>query len=221
MDAPETSSLLLEIGTEELPAIPFLNELPNIQQKFQTILQKNRLECTINFYYTPRRLVIFSPHFPRFQKTETLEFFGPPLQIAYKNDKPTQAALGFLKKCGITEEELQTTTKDGKEILYCKKQATKLPANALLEEIIKEFLESLNFGKTMRWGSLKESFIRPISWILCLLDNTLVPLCLYDIKSKAQTYVHRNVSFEPFDVANTESYFKKVLIIRIINMLSK
>ena len=206
MTALETSSLLLEIGTEELPAIPFLSELPNIQNKFQKILETNRLNCAFDFYYTPRRLVIIAKEFPKFQSKQTLEFFGPPTSIAYQDrTTPTPAALSFFKKCGIEPNETQRIIKDNKEILYCQKEAEQLPASTLLQNIVKEFLESLNFGKTMRWGSLKESFIRPISWILCLLDNQLVDLNLYGIAAKARTYAHRNVSFEAFDVQNIES----------------
>ena len=209
MTALETSSLLLEIGTEELPAIPFLSELPNIQNKFQKILETNRLNCAFDFYYTPRRLVIIAKEFPKFQSKQTLEFFGPPTSIAYQDrTTPTPAALSFFKKCGIEPNETQRIIKDNKEILYCQKEAEQLPASTLLQNIVKEFLESLNFGKTMRWGSLKESFIRPISWILCLLDNQLVDLNLYGIAAKARTYAHRNVSFEAFDVQNIESYLE-------------
>ncbi|TLD87865.1 glycine--tRNA ligase subunit beta [Helicobacter sp. MIT 05-5294] len=202
-----TSPFLLEIGTEELPALPFLAELPNIKNKFQKILESHRLPCKFDFFYTPRRLSFIALEFPQIQNAQTLEFFGPPLNIAYKDNQPTPAALGFFKKCGISQEEVTTTTKDGKEILYCQKLAPQAPAVELLEEIIKEFLESLNFGKTMRWGSLKDSFIRPISWILCLLDSKRVPLKLYGIESQAQTFVHRNVSFEPFEVKNIPNYF--------------
>ncbi|MBX7490369.1 glycine--tRNA ligase subunit beta [Helicobacter turcicus] len=206
--ALQTSPLLLEIGTEELPAIPFLAELPNIKNKFQKILEAKRLNCAFDFYYTPRRLVIITKEFPKFQSAETLEFFGPPLSLAYKDNTLTPAALGFFKKCGINPVNAQTTQRNGKEVLYCQKDAEQLPSSTLLEAIIKEFLESLNFGKTMRWGNIKESFIRPISWILCLLDSKLVPLKLYGIEAKAQTYVHRNVSFEPFDVNSLESYLQ-------------
>lgn len=117
----QTSPLLLEIGTEELPAIPFLAELPNIKNKFQKILEAKRLNCAFDFYYTPRRLVIIANDFPKIQNAEILEFFGPPLSIAYKDNTPTQAALGFFKKCGIEPKDTQTIEKDGKEILYCQK----------------------------------------------------------------------------------------------------
>lgn len=203
-----TTTFLLEIGTQELPAIPLLTELPNIKPKFAKILEKYRLLCDFDFFYTPRRLVLIAKQFPITQKSQTLEFFGPPLNIAYKDDKPTQAALGFFKKCGITQQEATTLIKDGKEILYFKKESPQTPAQDLLQTITQEFLESLNFGKSMRWSNHRESFIRPISWILCLLNDTLIPLHLYGTNSKAQTFVHRNISFDAKEVASFEDYFQ-------------
>ncbi len=203
-----TATFLLEIGTQELPAIPLLTETPNIKPKFTKILEKYRLSCDFNFFYTPRRLVLLSKQFPTIQKSQTLEFFGPPLSIAYKDNKPTPAALGFFKKCGITAQEATTITKEGKEILYFQKESPQTPAKDLIQAITQEFLESLNFGKSMRWGNHKESFIRPISWILCLLGDSLVPLHLYGIESKSQTSIHRNISFEPQEVSSYENYFE-------------
>lgn len=203
-----TTTFLLEIGTQELPAIPLLTELPNIKPKFAKILEKYRLLCDFDFFYTPRRLVLIAKQFPITQKSQTLEFFGPPLNIAYKDDEPTQAALGFFKKCGITQQEATTLIKDGKEILYFKKESPQTPAQDLLQTITQEFLESLNFGKSMRWSNHRESFIRPISWILCLLNDTLIPLHLYGTNSKAQTFVHRNISFDAKEVASFEDYFQ-------------
>lgn len=203
-----TTTFLLEIGTQELPAIPLLTELPNIKPKFAKILEKYRLLCDFDFFYTPRRLVLIAKQFPITQNSQTLEFFGPPLNIAYKDNEPTQAALGFFKKCGITQQEATTLIKDGKEILYFKKESPQTPSKDLLQTITQEFLESLNFGKSMRWSNHRESFIRPISWILCLLNDTLIPLHLYGTNSKAQTFVHRNISFDAKEVASFEDYFQ-------------
>ncbi|MDY4427026.1 MAG: glycine--tRNA ligase subunit beta [Helicobacter sp.] len=203
-----TTTFLLEIGTQELPAIPLLTELPNIKPKFAKILEKYRLLCDFDFFYTPRRLVLIAKQFPITQKSQTLEFFGPPLNIAYKDNEPTQAALGFFKKCGITQQEATTLIKDSKEILYFKKESLQTPAQDLLQTITQEFLESLNFGKSMRWSNHRESFIRPISWILCLLNDTLIPLHLYGINSKSQTFIHRNISFDAKEVASFDNYFQ-------------
>ena len=201
------TTFLLEIGTEELPAIPFLAELPNIKTKFQKILENHRLTCDFDFFYTPRRLVIASRNFLKEQESKEEEFFGPPLNIAYQDGELTQATLSFLKKCNLTKEEVQTGLKDGKEVLYCKKQALSQDSKELIPLITQEFLQALNFGKTMRWGANKESFIRPIRWILALLGDELIPISLYGISSKRSTFVHRNIDFAPKEVLGFNSYF--------------
>ncbi|CAM2845380.1 glycine--tRNA ligase subunit beta [Helicobacter burdigaliensis] len=203
-----TTSLLLEIGIEEIPAIPFLKELPNIPTKFHSILKQYRLDCDFSFFYTPRRLVILSNNFKKEQDSQTLEFFGPPKNIAFKDNAPTNAALSFFKKCEISQEEATFTNKDGKEVLYCKKEAKKLPSSELLGQIVYEFLKSLEFGKTMRWGEEKEAFIRPIRSILALLEDNLVPIYAYGVHSKPYTFVHRSISYEPKEVQSLQEYLK-------------
>ena len=78
-----TTSFLLEIGTQELPAIPLLAEIPNIKQKLSKILQNHRLLCDFDFFYTPRRLVVIANQFPTSQSPQVLEFLvrQPPLLI--------------------------------------------------------------------------------------------------------------------------------------------
>ncbi len=93
-----TKPLLIEIGVEELPAIPFLKELPNIEKKWSDILEKNRLLCDFDFFYTPRRLVLWHRKFQVKQEDSIQEQFGAPVKIAFKDGEPTGAALGFAKK---------------------------------------------------------------------------------------------------------------------------
>ena len=80
--------LLIEIGVEELPAIPFLNELPNIEKKWSDILEKNRLLCDFDFFYTPRRLVLWHREFQVKQEDSVVEQYGAPVKIAYKDGEP-------------------------------------------------------------------------------------------------------------------------------------
>ena len=98
--------LLLEIGVEELPAIPFLRELPNINAKWQAVLEKYNLVSPFKFYYTPRRLVFFHEKFPQSQPDSVASFIGAPKQVALKDGVFTKAALSFASKCGIDESEL-------------------------------------------------------------------------------------------------------------------
>jgi len=199
--------LLIEIGVEELPAIPFLKELPNIEKKWQAILESHALEADFDFFYTPRRLIFWHREFPLKQKDTTLELFGAPLEIAYKEGKPTGAALGFAKKCGVDISEISTSSKNGKEVLYFQKEETGESSASLLSLMIEQLLEKLHFGKSMRLGNEPKSFIRPIRWIGCMLDSQVVDFDLYGVKSANESYGHRTLSYAPFTYSTTGDFF--------------
>ncbi|MCK9455590.1 glycine--tRNA ligase subunit beta, partial [Sulfurimonas sp.] len=134
--------LLIEIGVEELPAIPLLKELKNIEKKYADILEKNLLLCDFEFYYTPRRLVLWHREFKTRQDDSSEEFFGAPLEVAYRDGVPTPAALGFAKKCGLDIKEIGSALKGKKEVLYYKKELKGEPSVLLLNEIIEEWIKS-------------------------------------------------------------------------------
>ncbi|MEJ2467890.1 MAG: glycine--tRNA ligase subunit beta, partial [Campylobacterales bacterium] len=200
-------TLLIEIGVEELPAVPLLKELPNIEKKWAKVLEENALLCDFEFYYTPRRLVLWHREFKTAQDDTTEELFGAPVAIAYKDGEPTKAAEGFARKCGVSLDEIGRAEKGGKEVLYYKKEIKGQPSRDLLEGMIAQWMKSLSFGKSMRWGSLTESFIRPIRWANVMMGGESVDVTLFGVKSAAVTHVHRMDIFEPQMVADEKSYF--------------
>jgi len=198
--------LLIEIGVEELPAIPFLKELPNIKDRWQKILSAHKLEADFEFYFTPRRLVLISDAFLEKQANSIEELFGAPVEIAYKEGKPTPAALGFARKCGISIDEISSSSKNGKEVLYYQKNRIGLASKDLLSSMITEFLKELQFGKSMRWGNGKDNFIRPIRWIGCLFDGKVIEIEVYGIKSDGYTYGHRTQTYDPLKYDSIKNY---------------
>ena len=202
--------LLVEILVEELPAIPFLKELPNIEKKWSDILETNSLLCEFNFYYTPRRLVFWHREFAVAQEDKEQELWGAPVAIAYKDGNPTGAAHGFAKKCGVRVEELQTASKNGQEFLYFKQTVKGKQSSELLNEMVNEFISKLNFGKSMRWGDRTDSFIRPIRGLSIVLGEDLVDGELYGVKSTKSSAAHRMVSYEPFSFDFAGDYFCKL-----------
>lgn len=200
--------LLIEIGVEELPAIPLLKELKNIEKKYADILEKNSLMCEFEFYYTPRRLVLWHREFKSYQDDSSEEFFGAPLDVAYKDGKPTPAALGFAKKCGAEIDEIGSVQKGGKDVLYFKKDVQGKPSIELIGGIIEAWIKSLDFGKSMRWGSLSESFIRPIRWVNVLFGDELVDIELFGIRSAKETFVHRISNFDSVKINGAKEYFE-------------
>ncbi|MEA3498488.1 MAG: glycine--tRNA ligase subunit beta [Campylobacterota bacterium] len=202
--------LLVEIVVEELPAIPFLKELPNIEKKWADILEANGLMCEFNFYYTPRRLVFWHREFKVSQDDNEQKLWGAPLAIAYKDGAPTPAAVGFAKKCGVDVLDLQVETKGNQEFLYFEKTVKGKSSSELLNGMVNEFISKLSFGKSMRWGSGIDSFIRPIRGLSIVLGDDLIDGELYGIKSTKSSSAHRMVSYEPFDFEFAGDYFCKL-----------
>ena len=188
-------SLLIEIGVEELPAIPLLKELPNIEKKWLDILEKYDLKTGFDFFYTPRRLTLWHREFPTKQPNKIEEIWGAPKSIAEKNQKAVE---GFAKKCGISIDEIKYKTKGNQEFLYYKKEIKGKDAKELLPQMINEWLKSLNFGKTMKWGRCDEEFIRPIRWILCMMESEAIIFNSFCITSSNFTMPHRIIKDKIF-----------------------
>ncbi len=204
------SEFLLEIGTEELPAIPFLKEMPNILPKWHQILQKNGFDSKCELFFTPRRITLYSKNFNPKANDEELEIWGPPVAVAIKDGAPTKAYESFLERNGLTQNEVQTAKKDGKECLYAKKTIIGKTIDEKLGEMVNEWLGSLHFGKSMRWGALEQSFIRPIRWIVALYGSKKISIEAFGVHSDNKTYGHRQSSFESIWILNPSDYFKKL-----------
>ncbi len=198
--------LLIEIGVEELPAIPLLKELPNIEKKWLDILEKYDLKTNFNFYYTPRRLTLWHREFPIKQEDKVEEIWGAPKEIAQKNPKALES---FAKKCGIEPQNVLFKTKGNKEFLYFQKKVKGKEAKELLPQMINEWLNSLNFGKTMKWGECEAEFIRPVRWILCMLEDEVIEFNSYCVKSSNITKPHR-IFKEDIKIEFVGEYFCKL-----------
>ncbi len=198
--------LLIEIGVEELPAIPLLKELPNIEKKWLDILEKQDLKTNFSFYFTPRRLILWHREFPVKQEDKTEEIWGAPKEIIEKNPKALE---GFAKKCGISPEEVTFKSKGNKEFAYFQKEVKGKEAKELLPIMIKEWLDSLNFGKTMKWGKCESEFIRPVRWILCMFEDETIEFEAYCVKSSNITKPHR-IFKENIELTYVGDYFCKL-----------
>jgi len=208
--------LLIEIGVEELPAVPLLRIVRNMEQSWEKILERHRLQSAFEFLYTPRRLVLRHAEIPLKQEDRTEELFGPPVEAAFREGVPTAAGEGFARKCGVSFEKLDRVKRGNREVLHYKKELPGETTEKLLPEMIREWVSSMPFGKTMRWGDRSEEFIRPVRWLQVRLGDAVVPAELYGIASDRKTFVHRMVSFDPVEVersAEHEEILKKGKVI--------
>ncbi|GAA7683405.1 glycine--tRNA ligase subunit beta [Helicobacter pylori] len=212
-----SDELLVEILVEELPAQALLNEYKEMPKKLHALFHKRALEVgNIEIFYTPRRLCLLVKDFPLLTQETKEEFFGPPVKIACNHQDKTQGlnelGLGFYQKLGLKDHQhFQTAFKNNKEVLYHAKIHAKEPTKDLIMPIVLEFLEGLNFGKSMRWGSVEKSFIRPIHNI-CVLFNgenfNGIEVKEYGFKTKQATKVHRQEGFDFIQVDSPKAYFE-------------
>lgn len=201
-----TQALLIEIGVEELPAIPLLKIVSTIEKSWKNILEAYNLACDFEFIYTPRRLVLKHSAMALSQEDSIVELMGPPVQAAIKDGEPTQAALGFARKCGVSFEALGRAEKNGKEVLFFKKEEKGAQTVTLLEEMLEKWIASMSFGKMMRWGSRSDEFIRPLRWMQVRLGETSVPVKLFGVSADTKTYVHRMMTYTAVEVPSIDAY---------------
>ena len=199
--------LLIEIGVEELPAIPFLKERANIASKWRAVLEANRINSDFRFEFSPRRFVLFHEDFPQRGDDAQIVSTGAPKSVALKDGAWSPAALSFAKKCGISESELEFRQIGGKEVLYHAAVQKGRDSCDILGEMIEEFLRSLNFGRAMRWGSGEFEFIRPIRSIACVLGGQNVDFEIYGVRSAAAFFPHRKFGYEAIKFKDAADYF--------------
>ena len=197
--------LLLEIGTEDLPAryvVPLASALAN---GIAGGLSKRGVEPGAQtIFATPRRIAVMIEGVATQQPDQLIKRDGPAVAAAYKDGKPTPAALGFAKSCGVEFSEL--VEKDGK--LHFSKSAPGKATAALIPEIFEETLRQMDelVPKRMRWGSIDETFVRPVQWLVALLGNDVVPLHRFGLDSGRITYGHRYHAPAPVSLASPTAY---------------
>jgi glycyl-tRNA synthetase beta chain len=182
--------LLLELGTEDLPARYVVPLTEALRKGLADGLQKHGVACQqVRGYATPRRIAAWLTALAERQPDQQIERLGPALATAIKDGQPTPAALGFARSCGVDFEALGQ--KDGK--LHFVKTQPGRETIALLPEIFEETLKQMDelVPKRMRWGSSEETFVRPVQWLLCLFGEQVVPLQRFGLRAGNLSYGHR------------------------------
>jgi glycyl-tRNA synthetase beta chain len=189
----DTANFLVELGTEELPPKALLKLSDAFARGIAIELDEARLNYTsINAYATPRRLAVAVADLQLCQPTQTIEHRGPPVRLAFDAEgNPTRAAEAFAKKCGVAITALDRQTTDKGEWLYHSgEQAGKNTAD-LLEAMVTKSLSKLPIPKRMRWGSNDTEFVRPVHWLVMLLDKNVVPATVLGLTADRITFGHR------------------------------
>jgi glycyl-tRNA synthetase beta chain len=202
------SELLLEIGTEEIPARFIPPVLEEMAASFRRQMEQERIEVGEIFTWgTPRRLALVAPEVAPTQAEVTKEIIGPPKAVAFDAaGNPTPAAQGFAKAQGVAVSDLiEVDTPRGVYLAVSKRTAGRETLECL-KTLLPSFILGLTFPKSMRWGSLNLTFARPIHWVLARWGGQVVPFRLGDVVSGGVTYGHRFLAPQPLEVADSTAY---------------
>ena len=202
------SDFLLEIGTEEIPASyiqPALNAMATMLSK--TMSDRRISHGEIKTTATPRRLVWSVEGVAEKQESQTVEITGPPKQAAFDEaGNPTQAALGFAKAQGVSPDDLQVKQMPKGDYVVVTSHQPGIPTVEIFSGVLPDLIQDIPFPKSMRWGSLKVSFARPIHWIVALLGKEVVPFTFGNVTSGNTSYGHRFMSPGPFEITDIGGY---------------
>lgn len=199
--------LLFEIGTEEIPA----KFMPGILKQLQELAEKKMNELRIPFeavkvYGTPRRMTFIASGVEEAQADSVVEAKGPSVKIAFVNNEPTKAAMGFARGQGVDVSALEVRG----EYVYAVKHLAGKPVMELLPGLLMDILTSLNFPKNMRWADHDFRFVRPIRWLVALFGDKIVPVEITGVKSGKYSRGHRFLTPSITDAKDAQGFFEKV-----------
>ena len=196
--------LLFEIGAEEIPA----GFMPNILCQLKTLAETKLNDAHLPFesiatYGTPRRLALIVKGLADTSAEISERHKGPSASIAYDADgNPTKAAIGFARGKGLDVADL--VVEDG--YIYAETKTAGVPAKDIVTDMLPQLITGLNFPKSMHWGNLDAKFVRPVRWLVALLDEEVIPVEFATVKSGNVTRGHRFLGADEITIKNAASY---------------
>ena len=184
---------LLEIGCEEIPARMIEAGSLELRERVGKLLERERLapNGAITFLDTPRRLAVLASGIPAAQPDVTEQITGPSLAVAYKDGQPTAAAHAFAKKAGVEVSQLEKTSTPKGEYLSAKVTKKGRAASEILAELLPKEIQSIYWPKNMYWRKSSERFVRPVRWLVAMLDEEVIPLEFDGIRARNSSRGHR------------------------------
>ncbi len=204
--------ILLEIGTEELPARFIPAAISGIRDAAERLLKDNRIQYReISVYGTPRRLALIVREADEMQEDIVIGVSGPPKSAAYGADgTPTKAASGFAKSQGMDISQLKIRHTDKGEYLFAEKHEKGKKTIDVLPLLIHNLLSSIAFPKSMRWNDTRARFARPLRWLLALYGSDVIDVSFAGVTSGRISYGHHFMSPQSFVVKSPDDYISSL-----------
>ena len=189
----EKHTLAFEIGVEEIPAFDLDSANKQLEKMVPAAFADARIPFdSVEIHSSPRRLIVMA--YGVADATEALveEYKGPAAKIAFDADgNPTKAAIGFARGKGLTPENLERREVKGVEYVFATRNIPATPVADLLPDILAGFITAIKWPRSQRWAAYSEYFVRPVRWIVAMLDDVVLPVSFAGATSGNVTFGHR------------------------------
>ena len=200
---------LLEIGCEEIPARMIDAAALELRERVQKLLEREHLSATgaISNLESPRRLAVLASGIPTAQPDVTEQVTGPSVNVAFKDGQPAPAAHAFAKKAGVDVSRLERVTTSKGEYLAAKITKKGRSTAEVLSELLPKEINSIYWPKNMYWRKPSEKFVRPVRWLVALLDREVIPLQFDGIRAGNESRGHRILTEGPILIPGAGSEY--------------
>ena len=214
------ADFLLEIGTEEIPARMIDGAREELSRRLGELLTRERLASSpaIEPYSTPRRIAVLARGISTSQPDSEEQVTGPATKVAFKDGQPQAPAHAFAKKVGLDVSQLDRITTPKGEYLSAKVTKKGRPAAEILSEALPKEIAGLYWAKNMYWrpGRTSERFVRPVRWMVAMLDGATVPVDLFGTGAGKQSEGHRILSSGAVTFPNAAGYKEGLLAAHVV-----
>src|SRR6476469_5016831 len=204
---------LLEIGCEEIPSRMIQQANQELQKRVHELLKNNRLEPAgeVTRAETPRRLSVIVSGVPATQPDTQEQITGPATKVAYKDGEPTPAAHAFAKKAGVDVSQLERVSTPKGEYLVAKVTRKGRTAAEILADLLPKEIATIYWAKNMYWRKPNERFVRPVRWLVAMLDGQTIPLEFDGIPAGNQSRGHRILTDSAVNISRAGSAYVDAL----------
>jgi glycyl-tRNA synthetase beta chain len=214
------ADFLLEIGTEEIPARMIDGAREELSRRLGELLTRERLALSpaLEPYSTPRRIAVLARGISISQPDSEEQVTGPATKVAFKDGQPQPPALAFAKKVGMDLSQIERVTTPKGEYLSAKVTKKGRPAAEILSEALPKEIAGLYWAKNMYWrpGRTSERFVRPVRWMVAMLDGATVRVDLFGTEAGKQSEGHRILSSGPVSFPNPAAYKEGLLAAHVV-----
>src|SRR5580765_4060807 len=203
---------LLEVGCEEIPARMIDAASKELRERVGALLARERLSGgEISTLDSPRRLAVMVSDISEAQADVVEQVTGPSVNVAFKDGQPTPAAHAFAKKAGVDVSQLEKVSTPKGEYISAKITKKGRTAAEILAEGLPKEISGIYWPKNMYWRKPSERFVRPVRWLVAMLDQTVIPLEFDGIGATNVSRGHRILADGPVTISRAGAPYIEAL----------